>query len=120
MINHDITLATEMTLLCVLLGVKDGLFSVDIKGNQIVAQLTLALKKTKDNTITCDADKLQLFLARSRDEKEWLKADSDDGRKLRSGETTAAIEALITREKCLDDIALSRRFLEERLHHHST
>ncbi|KUF83787.1 hypothetical protein AM588_10000602 [Phytophthora nicotianae] len=81
-------------LFCALVGVKGNAFSVTIDASESVDDLKKAIKKEKENKIKCDADELQLFLAREGDE--------NDVKKLKKGEKTALIEALTHEGHALD------------------
>lgn len=54
----------------------------------------MAIKAENLRTITCDAKKLQLFLAKATGGK-WLSSRSEDVQKLKQGEKTVYIEALM-------------------------
>ncbi|ETP25969.1 hypothetical protein F441_01219, partial [Phytophthora nicotianae CJ01A1] len=88
-------------LFCALVGVKGNAFSVTIDASESVDDLKKAIKKEKENKIKCDADELQLFLAREGDDK-WLESSTDDVKKLKKGEKTALIEALTHEDHALD------------------
>ncbi|EGZ26008.1 crn2-like protein [Phytophthora sojae] len=102
-------------LSCVIVGVPGDPFQVEIDEIcELVAGLKDAIKKEKPDSIKCDADKLQLFKAAKEDrtfsasgaeeEKKdfrWLKAASDDVKKLKHGEKTAAIEAVVRKDQVL-------------------
>ncbi|RAW25063.1 hypothetical protein PC110_g18519, partial [Phytophthora cactorum] len=61
------------TLYCVVVGVAGSTFPVDIDENKSVGHLKDAIKEKKPDTITCEADKLQLFLAKKDEGRgPWL------------------------------------------------
>ncbi|KAL3664767.1 hypothetical protein V7S43_019067 [Phytophthora oleae] len=59
-----------VTLFCAIVGEQGSAFSVDIDTNKSVDHLKKAIKAEKPNKIKCDADELQLFLAKKDDV--WL------------------------------------------------
>ncbi|KAG3093435.1 hypothetical protein PI124_g16698 [Phytophthora idaei] len=59
-----------MTLFCVVVGGKRGRFPVVIDPSLSVGHLKKAIKDKSATTITCDADELELFLAKQGDT--WL------------------------------------------------
>nr|QUJ09335.1 crinkler 9 [Plasmopara viticola] len=61
-------------LFCALVGVKGNAFSVTIDASESVDDMKNVIKKEKPNQIACDADELQLFLARNGDNT-WLNRD---------------------------------------------
>ncbi|KAE9275286.1 hypothetical protein PR003_g29378, partial [Phytophthora rubi] len=81
---------------CAVVGEK-GVISIIIEDWKTVALLKKAIKDEKPNTIKCDADGLQLFLAKK--DGAWLESDSEDVKKLKKGEKTGAVEALTSEEK---------------------
>ncbi|KAJ8556658.1 hypothetical protein ON010_g9309 [Phytophthora cinnamomi] len=97
-------LSNMVRLNCVMVGVQGNIFHVDVDESELVSGLKGAIKKETPDTVKCEADKLQLFLAMKEDStrsgsEEWLKADSGDVEKLKQGEKTAAIEALMGKQK---------------------
>ncbi|KAG2791448.1 hypothetical protein PC129_g24043 [Phytophthora cactorum] len=56
-----------------IVGEAGSVFPVDIDAGQSVGDLKDAIKAKKPNKITCDADELQLFLAKKGDA--WLNGD---------------------------------------------
>lgn len=68
------------TLLFTLVGFEDGIFDLDVNGDETVKELKGAIKVIKPNEILCDGDDPQLYLA--TEGYEWLSEDSDLERKL--------------------------------------
>ncbi|TDH64744.1 hypothetical protein CCR75_008777 [Bremia lactucae] len=90
-----------VTLLCVIVGVAGKAFSVDIDDSKFVGHLKDKIKeKNKNELDKFDAKKLQLFLAKTADNK-WFSSFSEDVKKLKEGETTALVEALTSQDKKL-------------------
>ncbi|TDH64761.1 hypothetical protein CCR75_008782 [Bremia lactucae] len=90
-----------VTLLCVIVGVAGDAFSVDIDTNKLVDELKDKIKEENKNELDkVDANKLQLFLAKTADNK-WFSSRSEDMEKLMDGETTALVEALTSQDKKL-------------------
>ncbi|CEG47517.1 CRN-like protein [Plasmopara halstedii] len=52
-------------LCCAIVGAAGNAFSVDINDTESVAALKKGIKKKNPNTIKCDANRLQLFLAKT-------------------------------------------------------
>ncbi|CAI5726049.1 unnamed protein product [Hyaloperonospora brassicae] len=65
----------QVTLFCAVVGIPDSVFSVKIDTNDSVDQLKEAIKVEKPAEIQCDADELQLFIARKSGT--WLPDDTD-------------------------------------------
>jgi Crinkler effector protein N-terminal domain len=63
----------KVTLVCSLVGAEGNAFPVDIEASRLVGHLKKAIKVEKPETIKCDADKLQLFLAKK--DGAWLRDD---------------------------------------------
>ncbi|TDH64745.1 hypothetical protein CCR75_008776 [Bremia lactucae] len=89
-----------VTLLCVIVGVAGDAFSVNIDTNKLVDELKDKIKEEKFNTIKGEARTLQLFLAKTADDK-WFSTRSEDVKKLMEGETTALVEALTSQDEKL-------------------
>ncbi|KAG2909625.1 hypothetical protein PC114_g10055, partial [Phytophthora cactorum] len=85
-------------LFCAIVGEAGSVFPVDIDAGQSVGDLKDAIKAKKPNKITCDADELQLFLAKT-DDGAWLSSLTEDVKKLKKGEKTVFIEALTQEEQ---------------------
>uniref|UniRef100_H3H8E4 Crinkler effector protein N-terminal domain-containing protein n=1 Tax=Phytophthora ramorum TaxID=164328 RepID=H3H8E4_PHYRM len=84
-----------VTLNCAIVGVAGSVFEVDIDENKLVGHLKKVIKGEKPNdSKDIDADKLQLFLAK-KDGGAWLSSLTEDVKKLKKGEKTALIEALM-------------------------
>ncbi|KAE8912032.1 hypothetical protein PF005_g23492 [Phytophthora fragariae] len=81
-----------LQLVCVLLR-EGSMFLVEIDDNQRVLALKDSIKKQKPDTITVEADQLQLFLAKGEDGN-WLGDDTDLVRQLMRGEVPQGIQAL--------------------------
>ncbi|KAL4150594.1 hypothetical protein PRNP1_009998 [Phytophthora ramorum] len=82
-------------LFCAIVGVAGSVFEVDIDENKLVGHLKKVIKGEKPNdSKDIDADKLQLFLAK-KDGGAWLSSLTEDVKKLKKGEKTALIEALM-------------------------
>ncbi|KAG4036728.1 hypothetical protein PC123_g27704 [Phytophthora cactorum] len=81
-------------LFCAIVGVAGSAFEVDIDDAESVSALKKSIKAEKPNDFKdVDADKLQLFLAKTADGA-WLSSPSEDVKKLKEGEKTALIKAL--------------------------
>ncbi|KAG2802019.1 hypothetical protein PC113_g24537 [Phytophthora cactorum] len=81
-------------LFCAIVGVAGSAFEVDIDDAESVSALKKSIKAEKPNDFKdVDADKLQLFLAKTADGA-WLSSPSEDVKKLKKGEKTALIKAL--------------------------
>nr|QUJ09347.1 crinkler 22 [Plasmopara viticola] len=63
-----------MILVCALVGVKKNAFSVDIDASESVDELRKVIKKEKPSQLTCNANELQVFLAKKGDNT-WLDRD---------------------------------------------
>ncbi|KAG3037466.1 hypothetical protein PC121_g24072 [Phytophthora cactorum] len=64
-----------VTLYCAIVGAARNVFSVRVDESDSVHDLKKAIKAEKPNKILCDADELQLYLAKKvkgDDQKEWL------------------------------------------------
>ncbi|KAI9907657.1 hypothetical protein PsorP6_003179 [Peronosclerospora sorghi] len=75
-------------------------FPVDIDPSQSVGHLKDAIKAKNPATITCDAKDLEVFLARTKDSA-WLASNTDDVRKMKQGQVTAATQKLMEEDKKL-------------------
>ncbi|KAI9905848.1 hypothetical protein PsorP6_013532 [Peronosclerospora sorghi] len=95
---------------CALVGVKGSAFSVKIDDSESVADLKDAIKAQNED-ITCDADELELFLART-ESGAWLESRTNDVEKLKQGELTTAIEELTKENKQLQGEAGLQAVLE--------
>lgn len=82
-----------VTLFCAIVGVKGNVISIDIEAIESVGVLKKAMKKRKEKTITCDASKLELFLAKKGDA--CLRDDDQAAQYLEVGNIHQEIEALI-------------------------
>ncbi|TDH70048.1 hypothetical protein CCR75_000818 [Bremia lactucae] len=92
-----------VTLLCVIVGVAGDAFSVDIDTNMLVDQLKVKIKEKNELVLDeVDAKELQLFLAKTADDK-WFSSRSEDMEKLMEGEKTALVEALTSQDKKLQE-----------------
>ncbi|TDH70094.1 hypothetical protein CCR75_009541 [Bremia lactucae] len=87
-----------VTLLCVIVGVAGKAFPVDINTSQFVGHLKDKIKEKAFDTIKGEAHTLQLFLAKTVDDK-WLSSCSEDVKKLKEGEKTSLIETLTSEDK---------------------
>ncbi|CAI5712886.1 unnamed protein product [Peronospora destructor] len=86
-----------LSLMCAL--VKEGrVVLVDIDSNKLVGHLKEAIKKENSVTIQGPALELQLFLAKGTDGK-WLSSHSEPVKKLKKGEKTAHIQALMEEDE---------------------
>ncbi|KAG4038054.1 hypothetical protein PC123_g26383 [Phytophthora cactorum] len=83
-----------ITLYCVVVGVAGSAFPVDIDENKSVGHLKDAIKEKKPDTITCEADKLQLFLTK-KEGGGWLVSDSPDVISMRSGTIPEQVDELL-------------------------
>uniref|UniRef100_K3XBH8 Crinkler effector protein N-terminal domain-containing protein n=1 Tax=Globisporangium ultimum (strain ATCC 200006 / CBS 805.95 / DAOM BR144) TaxID=431595 RepID=K3XBH8_GLOUD len=79
-------------LVCVVVGEEGSAFPVDIEPTQLVGDLKDAIQKKKPNRIKCDADELQLFLAKG---DAWLPSNDPDVVAMRSGETPKKVKDLL-------------------------
>ncbi|KAG4037227.1 hypothetical protein PC123_g27208 [Phytophthora cactorum] len=87
-------------LFCALVGVAGSAFPVDIDENKSVGHLKDAIKAKKPNDFKdVDADKLQLFLAKT-DDGAWLK--SKDLLRMRKGEIPNEVESRYMNEELED------------------
>ncbi|KAI9905433.1 hypothetical protein PsorP6_013534 [Peronosclerospora sorghi] len=93
-----------------LVGLKGSAFSVKIDDSESVADLKDAIKAQNED-ITCDADELELFLART-ESGAWLESRTNDVEKLKQGELTTAIEELTKENKQLQGEAGLQAVLE--------
>ncbi|KAL4147693.1 hypothetical protein PRNP1_011447 [Phytophthora ramorum] len=85
-------------LFCAIVGVAGSVFGVEIDADQLVGDLKKAIKGEKPNDLKdIDADKLQLFLAKT--DGAWLSSLTEDVKKLKKGEKTALVEALTHKDK---------------------
>ncbi|KAL0586132.1 hypothetical protein ABG067_004225 [Albugo candida] len=75
-----------MLLVCMLVGVAGNVFSVEADDHKIVDTVKDEIKKKKPNAVKCDADELELYLAKRNGV--WLTYASDDVEWLSEGETT--------------------------------
>ncbi|KAL4165918.1 hypothetical protein KRP22_014624 [Phytophthora ramorum] len=83
-----------VTLVCAIVGVAGSAFSVRVDESDSVYDLKKVIKGEKPNDLKdIDADKLQVFLAKT--DGAWLSSRSEDIKKLKKGEKTALIEALV-------------------------
>ncbi|OWY96594.1 Crinkler (CRN) [Phytophthora megakarya] len=76
-----------LKLFCAIVGVSGSSFHVDIDENETVGDLKDAIKDKKPLTITCEADQLQLFLAKTTDGAWLTENDVKKGVKDTSGLT---------------------------------
>ncbi|TDH71494.1 hypothetical protein CCR75_007229 [Bremia lactucae] len=81
-----------MKLLCVLVGEK-SVFSLDIDGEELVADLKDAIKIENSNKIKCDAAKLKLYLARKGNA--WLSDSEPSAQQLIKGNVDDDIESML-------------------------
>ncbi|KAI9983693.1 hypothetical protein PInf_007760 [Phytophthora infestans] len=80
-------------------GVAESVFLVRVDESDSVDDLKEAVEAKKKNDLKdVDANKLQLFLAKTADDK-WLSSRLEDVTKLKKGEKTALIEALTKKDK---------------------
>ncbi|KAG3012675.1 hypothetical protein PC121_g25218 [Phytophthora cactorum] len=87
-------------LFCAIVGVAGSAFPVDIDENKSVGHLKDAIKAKKPNDFKdVDADKLQLFLAKT-DDGAWLK--SKDLLRMRKGEIPNEVESRYMNEELED------------------
>lgn len=82
-----------LKLFCAVVGEEGSEFPVDIESTQSVGDLKKAIKKEKSNRIKCDADELQLFLAKK-----------DDGWLNRNGAEAVTLDALPTNFDKMDPL----------------
>eukprot|EP00644_Phytophthora_capsici_P018565 jgi/Phyca11/128012/e_gw1.73.136.1 len=87
----------KVSLQYVVVGVAGSAFPIDIGKNLLVGHLKEAIKEKHDD-IKCPARDLQLFLAKAGGNA-WLANSTDHVKKLKKGEKTAYIEALIHENK---------------------
>ncbi|TDH64762.1 hypothetical protein CCR75_008783 [Bremia lactucae] len=81
-----------VTLLCVIVGVTGDAFSVNIDDSKFVGHLKDKIKEKKKNKLDkVDAKDLQLFLAKTADNK-WFSSRSEDMEKLMDGEKISDID----------------------------
>ncbi|KAG4036425.1 hypothetical protein PC123_g28005, partial [Phytophthora cactorum] len=88
-----------VTLYCAVVGVAGSAFPVDIDASLSVGHLKDAIKGKKPDTIKGEADKLQLFLAKT-DDGAWLK--SKDLLRMRKGEIPNEVESRYMNEELED------------------
>ncbi|KAG2822824.1 hypothetical protein PC112_g10792 [Phytophthora cactorum] len=88
-------------LFCAIVGVAGSAFEVDIDEGASVAALKKKIKEEKPNKIQCDADELQLFLAKKdKGDGAWLK--SKDLLRMRKGEIPNEVESRYMNEELED------------------
>ncbi|KAE9325632.1 hypothetical protein PR003_g16430, partial [Phytophthora rubi] len=88
-----------MKLFCAIVGVAGSAFEVDIDEGASVSALKEAIKDKKKNDLKdVDADKLQLFLAKTADGA-WLTDDDPAALELEEGKTHQDIQTVIDGEK---------------------
>ncbi|KAG2782154.1 hypothetical protein PC116_g34436, partial [Phytophthora cactorum] len=85
-------------LFCAIVGDAGSAFPVDIDAGQSVGDLKDAIKAKKPNKITCDADELQLFLAKKADGA-WLQDDDPGVLELDEGRIHRDLQTLIDGDK---------------------
>ncbi|KAE9012483.1 hypothetical protein PR001_g15649, partial [Phytophthora rubi] len=84
-----------MKLFCAIVGVAGSAFEVDIDEGASVSALKEAIKDKKKNDLKdVDADKLQLFLAKTADGK-WLPSNDPDVVAMRSGAVSEKVQNLL-------------------------
>uniref|UniRef100_H3G7B2 Crinkler effector protein N-terminal domain-containing protein n=1 Tax=Phytophthora ramorum TaxID=164328 RepID=H3G7B2_PHYRM len=81
-------------LFCAIVGVAGSAFSVRADESDSVYDLKKVIKGENPAIITCDAKDLQVFLAKTEGGA-WLSSLTEDVKKLKKGEKTALIEALM-------------------------
>ncbi|CEG37265.1 CRN-like protein [Plasmopara halstedii] len=86
-----------VTLFCAIIGVKGSAFSVEIDASQSVDHLKDAIAEKQKFDFA--ASKLELYLAKRGDA--WLESGTEDVKKLKKGEKTALIEALMKEDQNL-------------------
>ncbi|GMF43414.1 unnamed protein product [Phytophthora lilii] len=86
--------------LCIIVGVAGSAFPVDIEINEktSVGELKERVKAGSDGIITVPYPNLQLFLAKAEGDA-WLPSLTEDVKKLKKGEKTALIEALMKEDQ---------------------
>eukprot|EP00644_Phytophthora_capsici_P003765 jgi/Phyca11/108281/e_gw1.15.479.1 len=95
----------KVSLQCVIVGIGSS-FDVEIDDGEKVSKLMRAIKDRKPLTITCEADLLQLFLAKKGNA--WLSSSTDDVKALKKGEKTGFIDELMhEKEKMEEEYPLS-------------
>ncbi|EEY68059.1 Crinkler (CRN) family protein [Phytophthora infestans T30-4] len=88
-----------LSLQCAVVGQAGSSFDVEIGDGAKVSALKREIKKEKTNDFKgIDADKLQLFLAKTEGGA-WLSSVTEDVKKLKKGEKTALVESLTQEEK---------------------
>lgn len=98
-----------MKLFCALVGAAGSAFPVVFATSQSVDDLKKAIKEKMPRTITCDADEVDLYLAKTGNA--WLDSSTDDAKKLKKGEVTPAIEAMTNEDKELQGESGLRKVL---------
>ncbi|EGZ04747.1 hypothetical protein PHYSODRAFT_292763 [Phytophthora sojae] len=87
-------------LFCAIVGAAGSAFEVDIDEGASVSALKDAIKAKNPATITCDANDLQLFLAKKDEGRgAWLPDDDQAALDLEDGKIHEDIQALIDGEK---------------------
>ncbi|RMX64602.1 hypothetical protein KXD40_002085 [Peronospora effusa] len=89
-----------VTLLCAFVGTKGSVFPVHIDASQSVGHLKDAIKMDNQRRITCDANDLQLYPAKTKigtaktEDGKWLSSSTEDVKKLKEGEKTSHVVEL--------------------------
>ncbi|KAE8960428.1 hypothetical protein PR003_g31704, partial [Phytophthora rubi] len=81
-------------LFCAIVGVAGSAFSVRVDESDSVDDLKVMIKARKPDTIKGEADKLQLFLAKTADGK-WLPSNDPDVVAMRSGAVSEKVQNLL-------------------------
>ncbi|CAI5716674.1 unnamed protein product [Peronospora farinosa] len=104
-------------LFCVIFGMKESVFPVNIDTTMSVGDLKEAIAAKKTNALkNVDANHLRLFLAKEMD-GEWLASDLKIVKKLKKGKKNSYIEALTAKKKNCRQITPLMLFLMKILSH---
>ncbi|KAG1713285.1 hypothetical protein DVH05_001005 [Phytophthora capsici] len=90
----------KVSLQCVIVGIGSS-FDVEVDDGVKVSKLMRAIKDRKPLTITCEADLLQLFLAKKGNA--WLSSSTDDVKALKKGEKTGFIDELMHEKEKMEE-----------------
>ncbi|RQM18012.1 hypothetical protein DD237_001902 [Peronospora effusa] len=99
-------------LFCVIVGVRDSVFAIDIEKETSVYHLKKAIKAKNANTITCDAKDLHLFLAKMTDGV-WLKDDDPAALELKTGKKHKDIQKMIDADQAIATRTLKRWLFDD-------
>ncbi|CAI5729960.1 unnamed protein product [Peronospora farinosa] len=94
-----------VTLFCAFVGTKESVFPVHIDASQSVGHLKDAIKMDNQRRITCDANDLQLYPAKTKidtaktEDGKWLSSSTEDVKKLKEGEKTSHVVELTKEDR---------------------